>query len=360
MSSQPLLSVVVAVCDGASTLSRALQAIVDSNLPRSSFELIVVDDASLDGSAVIAARYADTVIRLNARRSGLAYARNRGAEIARADAVAFVDADVEVRTDTFSRMLHALREHPGLDAISAVRSARPAGVDFISRYWSLLMHYGDARHTGVGGNFGSGCGMIRRSALVESRMFDEWRFGQGTLEGLELGQRLVRLGHDVLLTAEIQVTQLRHWNIAAIMRETFTRSSLLSRSLGYVPTKSSAPGDVVFTLSRAAAPLLAAVSIVGLSAAFLPHHDWRMSAGIALGLVVLLNARILQTFARERGPLFAILALPVHLVSQVVCVTGLCIGWLMRDTVGDRLPDAATQAYAEVGVEMWPPVPRPR
>ena len=360
MSSQPILSVVVAVCDGVSTLCRALQAIVDSNLPRDSFELIVVDDASVDGSAAIAARYADTVIRLSARRTGLAYARNRGAEIARADAVAFVDQDVEVRADTFSRMLRSLREHPGLDAISAVRSANPAGQGFISRYWGLLMHYGDARHTGVGGNFGSGCGMIRRSALVESRMFDEWRFGQGTLEGLELGQRLVSQGHDVLLTAGIEVTQLKRWNIGGVLRETFTRSSLLSRSLGYMPTRRSAPGDVVFTLSRAAAPLLAAVSIFGLSASFLPHHDWRISAGIALGIVIVTNARILQTFARERGLLFAILALPVHLVSQAVCVTGLCSGWLMRDAVGDRLPDAATQAYAEVGVEMWPPVPRPR
>jgi hypothetical protein len=360
MSVQPLLSVVVAVCDGAATLARALQAIVDSNLPRHSFELIVVDDASADGSAVIAARYADSVIRLNARRSGLAYARNRGAEIARGDAIAFVDADIQLRADTLSRMLQSLRESSGLDAISAVRASKTAAKGLVSEYWALLLHYGDARHSGSGGNLGSGCGMVRKSALMDSGMFDEWRFGTGTLEGVELGQRLARAGHEVLLTSDLQVTPLKPWTVRGALREAFTRSSLLSRSLGYLPTRSSAPGDVVFTLSRAAVPLLAMVSITGLSAAFLPPHDWRVGAVIALAAVTLMNATILRTLAHDRGFAFAFLALPLHLAAQAASVTGLCLGWLMRDAIGDRLPDAATQAYAEVGVEMWPPVPRPR
>jgi hypothetical protein len=30
----------------------------------------------------------------------------------------------------------------------------------------------------------------------------------------------------------------------------------------------------------------------------------------------------------------------------------------LRDAIGDSEPDAITQAYAEVGVNTWPPVPR--
>jgi glycosyltransferase involved in cell wall biosynthesis len=359
MHSQPQLSIIVAVRDGASTLARALQAIVSSDLPRHSLELIVVDDASTDGSAVIGARYADTVIRLSARRSGLAYARNRGAEIARADAIAFIESDVGVRPDTLRLMLQAL-DDPGINALCAGRDGAEPRKGLTSQYWSLLHRFGERAHPRTGGTFASGCVVIRRSVLVASGMFDEWRFGSGSLEGVELGQRLAYSGHRVTLSPDVTVAHLREWTVGGVIREAFARSALLSRSLGYVPTRISTPGDVVFTLSRTAVPVLAVVAITALSGAFMPPHDWWVRAAIALALVVLVNSRILRSFVRERGIVFALLTLPLHLISQAVSVTGLCLGWLMRDTVGDRLPDAATQAYAEVGLEMWPPVPRRR
>jgi len=354
------LSVVVAVAEGAATLSRSLQSIVDSELQETEFELIVVDDASDDGSAAIAARYADTVIRLTARRSGLAYARNRGAEIARGRLVAFVDQDIELKPDTLKLMLQTLNEHPGLDAIAATHDLRHCAGNFISRYWNVLLNVGESSYAGVGGGFGSGCGMVRRSILAACGMYDEWRFGTGTLEGVELGQRLLRSGHDVLLAAHVRVTQLRRWTAVAALREAFTRSALLARSLGYQQTRSSAPADVVFTWSRPALPLVAALSTVALLGAFVPGRDWVFTTALALLLVAIANARTVTAIAGLRGVFFALRAVPVHLCFQAVSVAGLCSGWLMRDTVGDPRPDAATQAYAEVGVEMWPPVPRPR
>jgi GT2 family glycosyltransferase len=358
--SQLALSVIVPVRDGAASLATALRAILSSDLPRHEFELIVVDDSSRDGSAAIAARYADTVIRLTGSRSGLAYARNRGAELARGEAVAFVDADIMVRADTLPRMLMALENHPGLDAISAVHDAAPASPNFISQYWNLLLHFGEKQYPGIGGNFGSGCGMLRRSALVSAGMYDEWRFGAGTLEGVELGQRLALAGHDVLLTADLQVTHLKRWSFASALREAWSRSALLSRSLGYQRTSSSVPSDVVFSLSRVSSPALAILCTVALSAAFLPHPGRRAAVVMTLALVILANFGVLRSFARARGILFAIVVAPVHFFFQLVSAVGLCAGWLMRDAVGDRLPDAATQAYAEVGLEMWPPVPRPK
>ena len=70
MPSPRPLSVIVPVRDGNATLGRALTAILASELPRDDYELIVVDDASSDSSPELAARYADTVVRLTARKSG--------------------------------------------------------------------------------------------------------------------------------------------------------------------------------------------------------------------------------------------------------------------------------------------------
>jgi glycosyltransferase involved in cell wall biosynthesis len=358
MPSHLALSVVVPVRNGAATLARALRAILASDLPRNQFELIVVDDGSVDGSATIAGRHADTVVRLSGQRSGLAYARNRGAELAVGDAVAFVDADVMVRADTLSRMLQTMETHPTLGAISARLDAQPAARNFFSQYWNLLVHFGEKWYSGIGGNFASRCGMIRRSVLTSAGMYDEWRFGAGTLEGVDFGQRLERAGHDVLLSPDFQVTHLKRWTARGVLREVWTRSALLSRSLGYQRTRVSAPSEVVFTLSRAAIPAFVILSTFALSAAFLPNPDWPVKV-VSLGAItILVNLQVLRSYARRRGILFTLAAAPVHLFFQAVSTLGLCAGWFMRDAVGDRLPNAAIQAYSEVGLEMWPPIPR--
>ncbi|HEV2132004.1 MAG TPA: glycosyltransferase, partial [Longimicrobiaceae bacterium] len=62
--SLPFLSVIVPAHQGGQVLPLALEALQRSDLPRECWELIVVDDASTDRTSIIAARYADTVIRL--------------------------------------------------------------------------------------------------------------------------------------------------------------------------------------------------------------------------------------------------------------------------------------------------------
>src|SRR5256714_7977887 len=137
-SENPPLSIIVSVRNAKDTLRRSLAAIRGSYLARQSYELIVVDDASEDGSAAIAARYADTVVKLSGRAAGPAYARNRGVEVARGEIVAFVNGDVLVRRDTLSLMLSTLATRPEIDAVSASNDDSAGATNFISEYWNLL------------------------------------------------------------------------------------------------------------------------------------------------------------------------------------------------------------------------------
>ena len=168
MSAPPQLSVIVPVRDGSATLARALTAILASELPRNDYELIVVDDASTDGSAEVAARCADTVVRLSGRRCGPAYARNRGAEQARGEVLAFVDADAMVRPDTLPRMLRMLSDHPGAHAVSASHGHAAAEHNLVSEYWNLLLHFGGQRQTGTSGDVASPCAVITRTAFLSA------------------------------------------------------------------------------------------------------------------------------------------------------------------------------------------------
>jgi glycosyltransferase involved in cell wall biosynthesis len=358
MPSPRPLSVIVPVRDGGATLVRALTAILASDLPREQYELIVVDDASSDASPELAARYADTVVRLTTRKSGAAYARNRGAELAQGEFLAFVDADAMVRPDTLPRMLRMLSEHPELDAVSASHDQVAGATNLVSQYWNLLLHFGEQRQAGTSGNLASPCAVVRRTVFLSTGMYDEWRFVSAKLEGIELAQRLLNSGHTVFSSGDFAITGLRRWGLRSLCREVWDRSSLLTRSLGYQRTRVAVPGDVVFTLSRALAPVVAVLCFLVISAAFLPKANAPEKIAIFLIGATALNFPALLFFAKERGAFFAAAVAPLHLLMQAINGLGLCAGWVLRDAVGDREPDAATQTYAEVGVEIWPPVPR--
>jgi glycosyltransferase involved in cell wall biosynthesis len=352
------LSVVVSTQNASATLAEVLQAIRGNDLDVASYEIIVVDDASTDGSAAIAARYADKVVRLTGEPSGPAYSRNRGAELARGTVIAFADSDVIVARDTLSRMLAALLQRPEIVAIAASRDERSGADNFISRYWNLLLAFGEQRQHGKCAKLAAGFAMVRRIPFHTVGMYDEWRFSTGGMESVELGERLLRLGNAVVLSTEQKVIHLKRWDFISMLREVWHRSKAVARSLGYNRVSEAAPSEVVFTLSRSLRPAAALLGTMTLAAAFVPaaNATWKIAA--AIGVLLLTNLPIYRYYAASRGVLFTLASAPLHIVVQLVAAAALCSGWVLRDVLGDVSPNAAVQAYSEVGHEIWPPVPR--
>lgn len=92
---QPLVSIVTAVHDSRDYLERAVESVLGQSLP--DWELILVDDASTDGSAKMVEEFADRDQRIVAahmpENAGAAATRNRGIELARGRFIAFLDSD---------------------------------------------------------------------------------------------------------------------------------------------------------------------------------------------------------------------------------------------------------------------------
>ena len=77
-------------------------------------EVILVDDASSDDSLTLAKAYPFTILHLK-HQSGPATARNLGAKVAKGKYLLFIDADVIVQADTFSKILDYYEKHPEID-----------------------------------------------------------------------------------------------------------------------------------------------------------------------------------------------------------------------------------------------------
>jgi glycosyltransferase involved in cell wall biosynthesis len=87
----PQFSVIIPVYNSAKTLPRALESVLDQTWP--AHEIIVVDDGSTDNSLQVANDFASKVRVIHQSNAGVSAARNRGADSATGDWLAFLDAD---------------------------------------------------------------------------------------------------------------------------------------------------------------------------------------------------------------------------------------------------------------------------
>jgi cellulose synthase/poly-beta-1,6-N-acetylglucosamine synthase-like glycosyltransferase len=112
---QPLISVIVPVRDGESTVADCLDAILATDYPADRREILVVDNGSTDGTAAqIRAR---PVHYLHEPRPGVSNARNRGIAESTGEILAFVDADCVVEPQWLAELARAF-EDPGVGAVA--------------------------------------------------------------------------------------------------------------------------------------------------------------------------------------------------------------------------------------------------
>jgi len=88
----PMISVVVCTYNGAHRMQTCLQALRDLDYP--DYEVIVVDDGSTDDTVEVVGRFEDVRL-ISLDHGGLSAARNRGAEVATGEFIAYTDDDCE-------------------------------------------------------------------------------------------------------------------------------------------------------------------------------------------------------------------------------------------------------------------------
>ncbi len=315
---RPPLSVVIPVRNGGADFERCLRRLHLSSW--TDFELIVIDDGSTDGSNALARRMGAIVAR-HEQPLGPAAARNYGAQLATAPLIFFLDADVAVHADALSRGMARFVDDPNLTALFGSYDDQPPAQGLVSQFRNLLHHFvhqqgtfdGDTRpaHT-----FWTGCGMIRRAVFLDFGGFDPRLYPRPAIEDIELGYRLTRTGHRIVLAHDVLATHLKRWSLVDMIR-----TDIFSRGVPWMLLiKRSATIETDLNVKPTQQICVVLTGLVLLGLATLPWNLWAAGAVFAGSAAILwLNRDFYRFLGHCRGRAFALAALPLHLVYYTCC-----------------------------------------
>jgi glycosyltransferase involved in cell wall biosynthesis len=115
-----MISVIITTYNYAQYVERAIRSALEQSLPRESYEIIVVDDASTDKTKDVLAIYQEDLRIFHLEQNvGLAAARNFGIRKAKGQFILFLDADDYLHRDILKVQKLFLEENNTLDAVSA-------------------------------------------------------------------------------------------------------------------------------------------------------------------------------------------------------------------------------------------------
>jgi hypothetical protein len=300
----PTYSVIMPATDRPPTMDRCVDAILAADDPPD--EVIVVDSPSGMGPAA---------------------ARNAGAARAKGSILVFVDSDVLVHADVFTRIRAAFEAEPDLVAIFGSYDDLPSLHGTVSTFRNMLHHYVHQGSGGVATTFWAGLGAVRREAFVEVDGFDDWRFRSPSVEDIELGLRLASAGGLIRLDPEIQGTHLKRWGVRSMML-----TDLLYRGMPWTALMLDRGPKAARLNLRGSHGVAAAAFTLGLAATVLGRL--RLAAPLAAAYLAI-NMRFYELMFRRAGPRSAAAAVALLAVHNTAAVGSAPLGVLAFAT--DRL-----------------------
>lgn len=194
MSTNPTVSVVIPVYNGAKYVGEALESVFAQTLRPS--EVIVVDDGSTDGTGEVVRGF-ETVTYVYQANAGASAARNLGVDRASGEYIAFLDHDDVWSPFKLERQVALLRDDPRVGF--ALCWIEHEFADGVPPQW---FRNRDGSPTEPG--YVTSTWLVRRATFDAVGPFDSaYRIGQDTdwlVRAVDLGIRYAIVGGDPLVT----------------------------------------------------------------------------------------------------------------------------------------------------------------
>ena len=227
---RPFVTVAIPTRNGASRLPRLLAALRDQSYPLESFEVLVANNGSSDGTADVvgnAAREGALTIRhvLEAKR-GVNHARNRAIAESSGEFLAFVDDDELPGPQWLASLVDGMRQFPHAGCIGGPVTATPARGRSPRTCDRCDLAEGNFYLDIVGGAadvVGGGNAIFRRSAFEAVGEFNPALSGHG--DDYEWMLRSRAAGFPVYYVAAASVVHLHdHVTARAVLKKSFLRA----------------------------------------------------------------------------------------------------------------------------------------
>lgn len=124
MIKNPLISVVMPLYNVEPYVGAAIDSVIQQNIGFSdNIEIILVNDGSSDGTAIVAKNYADkfpdNIVFKSQKNAGVSKARNTGLDLARGQYIHFFDADDVISKNFYKESINFLQSHREVDFVAS-------------------------------------------------------------------------------------------------------------------------------------------------------------------------------------------------------------------------------------------------
>lgn len=225
--SLPTVTIIVLNYNGLRHLEECFASLTGLDYPADRLELMLVDNASADGSvAFVQERFPGVRVVETGGNLGFAGGNNRGAEAATGEYIVFLNNDMRVDAGFVHGLLEAVQSDPeAVCAGAKILNWDGTRFDFTGSTGDFAAH---AYQLGLGQPYRPqlhneivpllyACGgamLIQRAVFLEAGGFDEDYFMY--YEDLDLGWRLWLLGHKVLFAPKAVATHKHHGSISRV------------------------------------------------------------------------------------------------------------------------------------------------
>ncbi len=317
-----MLSVIVPTYNSEKTIEFCLQVVKKSE--KVDFELIVVDDGSLDATISIAKKYADKLIE-HPKNLGRGQARNAGVASAQGEILVFIDSDVVVKDDSLSIIKAYFLAHSEVDALCGMLSKEHPNPDFLSQYKNLYMNYIFSKlPERINFLYGS-IHAIRREAVMS--------YGEGAkiADDTEQGQKLSARGNKIAFLKDLQVVHLKKYTFLSFVKNDFQIPyewvKIFLRYKGWNEIGKNKGGYLHSPKEQLVSVVLAPIDLLLLGAAIWVNAILPLF-GVILAAWFFLNLGFFSFLLGEKGLVFGMFSVFVTFIDHLIMAAGIVSGFL--------------------------------
>ncbi|HKV91077.1 MAG TPA: glycosyltransferase [Candidatus Angelobacter sp.] len=272
------VSIIIPALNEERMIGRCLDSLAKLDFTREKFEVILVDNGSIDKTLEIAESFQDRLNLGILQKSGVRISglRNLGAQEASGDIVAFLDADCLAKSDWLKRILE-FAPGEGIGVVGA-HYLLPEDSSWVGRIWH---RYQEAEKSGEVSHLPAGDLIMRRKDFLRLGGFDETI---QTNEDYELCERVRKAGMTVRAYPEIGVV---HLGTAQNLRVFFRKQAWHGTHVVKVFLRNVSGSHNFKAVLFAGYTLLCLMGMVaGMAWALLARGSWLVALSALVGLLL--------------------------------------------------------------------------